>query len=242
MNAKSNRLAVAAIAATLGFQPLLAGAQDLTLQGNVTLQSQFRAISDDLGAVLSYKGQTPTTPLGVTGFDIGISATSTKLENASRYNAALDNKSSLVMPTVRAHKGLPLGFDVGASYASADGIRFVGGELRYALLEGGMLAPAVGLRGSMTRLTGVDELEFDTRGLDLSISKGFAFATPYAGVGRVWVNSTPKIPGVALAAEDFSLAKYYVGLGLNMMLMNINLEADRTGDSTSYSAKLGIRF
>lgn len=242
MNAKSNRLAVAAIVATLGFQPLLASAQDLTLQGNVTLQPQFRALSEDLGAALSYKGQTPTTPLGITGFDIGISATSTKLENAARYNAALDNKSSLVMPTVRAHKGLPLGFDVGASYASADGIRFVGGELRYAIVEGGMLTPAVGLRGSMTRLTGVDELDFDTRGLDLSISKGFAFATPYAGVGRVWVNSTPKIPGVSLAAEDFSLAKYYVGLGLNMMLMNINLEADRTGDSTSYSAKLGIRF
>lgn len=242
MNAKSNRLAVAAIVATLGFQPLLAGAQDLTLQGNVTLQSQFRALSDDLGAALSYKGQTPTTPLGVTGFDIGISATSTKLENASSYAAALDNKSSLVIPTVRAHKGLPFGFDVGASYAKAGDIRFVGGELRYALIEGGLLAPAVGLRGSMTKLSGVDELDFDTRGLDLSISKGFAFATPYAGIGRVWVNSTPKIPGVSLAAEDFSLSKYYVGLGLNMLLMNINLEADRTGDSTSYSAKLGIRF
>lgn len=242
MNAKSNRLAVATLAATLGLSPLLAGAQDVTLQGNVNLQSEFRALSEDLGSALSYKAQVPTTPLGVTGFDIGISATSTKLENASRYNAALENKSSIVIPTVRAHKGLPFGFDVGASYAKAGDIRFVGGELRYALIEGGLLAPAVGLRGSMTKLSGVDELDFDTRGVDLSISKGFAFATPYAGIGRVWVNSTPKIPSVSLAAEDFAVDKYYVGLGLNLMLMNINLEADRTGDSTSYSAKLGLRF
>lgn len=237
-----NRLAIAAIVSAAGFQPLFAVAQDLTLQGNVTTQTQFRALSDDLGAALSYKGQTPAEPLGVTGFDIGIAATSTKLHNAKLYNAALDNEDTLIMPTVRAHKGLPLGFDVGAAYASADGIRYVGGELRYALVAGGTLTPAVGLRGSMTRLTGVDELEFDTRGLDISISKGFAFATPYAGIGRVWVNSTAKVPGLALAAEDFALDKYYVGIGLNMMLMNLNLEADRTGESTSYSAKLGIRF
>lgn len=238
----TNRLAIAASISVIGFLPTLSAAQDLTLQGNITAQPQFRALSDDLGAALSYKAQTPAEPLGITGFDIGISATSTKLHNASQYGAALDNNSTLVMPTVRAHKGLPFGFDIGASYAAADGIKFVGGELRYALVEGGTLVPAVGLRGSLTRVTGVDELDFDTRGVDLSVSKGFAFATPYAGIGRVWVNSTAKVPGLTLAPENFSLDKYYVGIGINMMLMNLNLEADRTGEATSYSAKLGIRF
>lgn len=241
MISAKNRLAIAAIVSAAGFQPMFATAQDLTLQGHVNTQPEFRALSEDLGAALSYKGQTPAEPLGVTGFDIGIAATSTKLNNANQYGAALENEDTLIMPTVRAHKGLPFGFDVGASYAAADGIRFVGGELRYALVEGGTLTPAVGLRGSITRLTGVDDLDFDTRGLDISISKGFAFATPYAGIGRVWVNSAAK-PGLALAEEDFALDKYYVGIGLNMMLMNLNLEADRTGESTSYSAKLGIRF
>lgn len=233
---------IVALISISSFLPLSATAQDLVLKDNIFTQTQFRALSDDLGAALSYKGQTPAEPLGITGFDIGIAATSTKLQNTTRYNAALDNETTLVVPTVRAHKGLPFGFDIGASYASTGDIRYVGGELRYALLEGGTLSPAIGLRGSMTRLTGIDELDFDTRGLDLSISKGFAFATPYAGIGRVWVNSTAKVPGLTLADEDFSLAKYYVGIGLNMMLININVEADRTGEATSYSAKFGIRF
>lgn len=232
------------LASTLiaGFHSFGAAAQDLQLKGNITQQSEFRALSDDLGAALSYKGKTPAEPLGITGFDIGLAVSSTKLANADRYSGALDNKTNFYLPTVSAQKGLPLGFDIGAAYASGNGIKYVGGELRYALVEGGTLVPAVGLRGSMTRVTGVDELGFSTRGLDLSVSKGFAFATPYAGIGRVWVNSTPKISGVALESETFSLSKYYVGVGLNMMLLNLNLEADRTGDATSYSAKLGVRF
>ncbi|HET6719800.1 MAG TPA: hypothetical protein VFH22_09145, partial [Rhodocyclaceae bacterium] len=105
-----NRLAIAAIVAAAGLQPMFAAAQDLTLQGNVDTQVKFRALSDDLGAALSYKGMTPAEPLGVTGFDIGIAATSTKLHNANQYGAALENEDTLIMPTVRAHKGLPFGF------------------------------------------------------------------------------------------------------------------------------------
>jgi len=81
----------------------------------------------------------------------------------------------------------------------------------------------------------------DTRGLDVSISKGFAFVTPYAGLGRVWVESDPH--GTAgLRAEKFSLTKAFVGVGMNFALLNLNLEADKTGELTSYSLKLGLRF
>ena len=234
---------VIALALCAGLTSSWSSAQDLQLNSTTIVgQTQFRALSDDLGAALSYKGKTPAESLGITGFDVGISVTSTKLANADRYGAALDN-NNLLLPTVSAQKGLPFGFDVGATYASANGIKFVGGELRYALVEGGTLVPAVGLRGSMTRLTGVDELGLSTRGVDLSVSKGFAFATPYAGIGRVWVNSAPKFASnTPLETETFALNKYYVGVGLNMMLLNLNIEADRTGDATSYSAKLGIRF
>lgn len=242
MSTKALRISCAGCIAIAGLIPALAMAQGLQLSGNVSRQAEFRALSDDLGAALSYRSQTPTESLGITGFDVGIGATSTRLSNAGSYGQALDNKSSLLMPTISAHKGLPLGFDLGASYSSGNGIRHVGGELRYALIDGGTLTPAVGLRGSMSRINGGDELDFNTRGIDLSISKGFAFATPYAGVGRVWINSTPRGNGLALDAESFSLNKYYVGIGLNVLLMNLNIEADRTGEATSYSAKLGIRF
>src|SRR5438034_2379749 len=50
-------------------------------------------------------------------------------------------------------------------------IKLYGGELRYAIVPGGAAMPAIGVRGSYTKLTGVAQLDFDTKGLDLSISK-----------------------------------------------------------------------
>jgi hypothetical protein len=128
-------------------------------------------------------------------------------------------------------------------YAQIPGsnIKYYGGELRYAVVQGGVTMPAIGVRGNFTKVTGVDQINFDTRGLDLSISKGFAVATPYAGIGRVWVNSDPK-GAPLLAKEDFGLNKYFVGVGLKLVLFNFNLEADKTGDVTGYSAKVGLRF
>ena len=150
---------------------------------------------------------------------------------------------TLPIPTLRAHKGLPAGFDVGVMYASipSSNIRYYGGELRYAIIEGDAVAPAIGVRGSLTKLSGVDQLSLDTRGLDLSISKGFGFVTPYAGIGRVWVNSDPK--GIAfLRGEKFALNKGFVGVGTKFLVMNVNLEADKTGDVTAYSLKASVRF
>src|SRR5205809_689848 len=80
--------------------------------------------------------------------------------------------------------------DLGAAVPSTN-IKLYGGELRYAIGPGGIAMPAIGVRGSYTKLTGVDQLDFDTKGVDLSISKGFTIFTPYAGVGKVWVASTP---------------------------------------------------
>ena len=120
-------------------------------------------------------------------------------------------------------------------------IRYYGGELRFALVRGDSVTPAIGLRGSFTKVTGVDQLDLDTRGLDISISKGFGFITPYAGIGKVWVESDPKgVP--TLTKEDFSLNRGFVGVGMNFAILNLNLEAAKTGDVTAYSVKVGLRF
>jgi len=154
-----------------------------------------------------------------------------------------DTDTTLYVPTLRLHKGLPAGFDIGLTYASIPGsnISYAGGELRYAILKGGVASPALGVRASVTKLSGVDQLAFDTRGLDISISKGFGFLTPYAGIGRVWIESDPRGTG-GLRTEKFSLTKAFVGFGMNFAVLNVNLQADKTGDASSYSLKLGWRF
>lgn len=232
----------ALLCASLAASP--AWAQEVDQLQNLA-QAEFRLLSEDLGAALSYHAQIPAEPLGVTGFDIGVGLTATQMQNAAILQRATsdDADSTLYVPTLRLHKGLPAGFDIGLTYASIPGsnIEYTGGELRYALLQGGVASPAVAVRGSITRLSGVDQLSMDTRGVDISISKGFAFLTPYAGIGRVWVESDPHGTG-GLRAEKFSVAKAFVGFGLNFALLNLNFQVDKTGDATSSSLKLGWRF
>lgn len=208
-------------------------------------QAQFRLLSEDLGAALSYHAQIPAEPLGITGFDFGVGLTATKMENAAILQQVTsdDADTTIYVPTLRLHKGLPAGFDIGLTYASIPGsnITYTGGELRYAILQGGVASPAIAVRGSLTKLSGVDQLSLDTRGVDISISKGFAFLTPYAGIGRVWVESDPRGTG-GLRTEKFSLTKAFVGIGMNFAVLNVNFQVDKTGDATSSSVKLGWRF
>ena len=56
-----------------------ATAADNIDQVNQLLQTEFRQLSEDLGSALSYKALTPAAPLGISGFDIGVEVTATKL-------------------------------------------------------------------------------------------------------------------------------------------------------------------
>lgn len=208
-------------------------------------QLQFRLLSEDLGAALSYKPLIPAEPLGLTGFDLGIEVSATQLQNTAVYAAVTrDSTDTLILPRLHVHKGLPFGFDLGVSYAAVpdSNIKLWGAEMRYAILKGGTATPALALRGSYTSLEGVSQLQFNTAGLDLSISKGFAIFTPYAGVGKVWVRSTPDVSIPLLVEEKFDLNKVFVGVNMNLAVINIAIEGDKTGAATSYGIKFGWRF
>jgi hypothetical protein len=208
------------------------------------LQPQFKSLSQDLGAALSYKAVSPAEPLGVTGFDIGVEVTGTKLKHSDIWDKASSGGAPSTLPVPKLHviKGLPFNIDVGAIYTKipTTNISLLGGELRYAFLKGGVATPAVAVRGTYTKLSGVDQLDFSTKGLELSVSKGFAMLTPYAGAGIVWVDSKPKV--AALSDESFHQNKYYLGANLNLGLVNFALEYDNTGSTNSYTAKFGLRF
>lgn len=205
------------------------------------VQSEFKIFSEDLAAALSYKAVTPPTPLGITGFDLGLEITSTKMRNLDKATGGSMN--NLPLPKLHVYKGLPMNFDIGAVYSAVpnSNVKYFGGELRYAILEGGMALPAVGIRGAITKLTGVDKLSLSTKSLDISVSKGFLMFSPYAGAGIVWADSTPNNAG-SLTKESFQQTKVFLGGNLNMGLANVALEMDKTGSASSVSAKVGFRF
>jgi hypothetical protein len=233
-----------ALFCTLGLaQPAMAAS--ISTLGSL-VQPEFRTLSEDLGAALSYKPVTPAAPLGTTGFDLGIEVTQTDISRSAQLLSKASGNSSvnskLYVPKLHIDKGLPFGIDIAAFYSKipSTNISLYGGELRYAILQGGIAQPAIAVRGSFTKLGGVDQLSLSTKGLDISISKGFASFTPYAGVGQVWVNSTPNVAG--LAAEKFTQGKVFVGANLNLLATNIAAELDKTGGIQSISLKLGFRF
>ncbi len=223
-------------------------AKDLDLSG-LTTQAAFEEVSENLTAAMSYKAVAPTEALSSGllpfGFDVGIEASSTNINDKGALNDAFsgDAPSNIIIPKLHAHVGLPFGIDVGAFITSipSSNIKLIGYELRYAIIDGGTVTPAVGIRVASTTLSGVDNYEFSSRSIDISVSKGFVMLTPYAGVGKVWADS--EFDNVAgLSNVDVSQSKYYAGLNVNLGLFNIAVEGDKTGGYSTYSAKFGFRF
>lgn len=216
---------------------------------NALIQPEFRLFSEDLASALSYKSVSPGEAQGITGFDIGVELTGTKMSNANIWweKATGDSKVTSTLPLTRlhAHKGLPFGIDVGFSITSVPGsnIDVTGGEIRYAILDGGIATPAIAVRVTSSRLSGVDQLSLTNTGYEFSISKGFILFTPYAGIGQIKTESKPKGTAAAvLSKESFTSSKTYVGVNMNFGLLNVGLETDKTGDNTSYTLKFGLRW
>ena len=120
----------------------------------------------------------------------------------------------------------------------------MGAEVKWAILQGSAVTPAVAIRGAYTKLSGVTDMDISTKSADLSISKGFAMFTPYAGYGMVWIESKEKstIRSLPLQDESLSEAKWFVGCKITFFpLMNFVAEAD-FAKVNSYSARLNIHF
>lgn len=220
-------------------------ARSTDLDGLADLSAaQFETLIENIGAATHYKSVSPAEPLGLIGFDVALGISLTDIDSTLLSLASQDSIDSGSLPLVRAsvHKGLPFGFDVGASLAVLPGtdFRVIGAELRYALLRGSVLTPAVAIRGSYSVVTGSDELDIDNAGLELSISKGFLLLTPYAGIGVVRSNGDPS-DGFGLSETDVNQEKLFAGVNLKLGF-NLAFEVDRTGDHTSATAKAGFRF
>jgi hypothetical protein len=242
-----------ALLAVLGcFSQSSFAATTFTMSGlaGASMQTNFRALSEDFGAAFSYKPVTPAAALGLTGFDIGIEVSGTDVsKSATAWKAITGNDGVGTLPVAKLHvaKGLPFGIDIAAFYTSVPttDIKLTGFALSYAILEGGMVEPALTVRAASTTLSGINEFSFGTKSLDISFSKGFVGFTPYIGAGQVWVDSSTTnttLVNAGLVGESFTQSKVFAGLNINLGLPNFALEADQTGGIQTVSAKLGLRW
>lgn len=232
--------ATAAFAALLAASP--AFASEFPSIGSLP-QSAFRGLAEDLGAAFSYKGVTPATSLGPLGFDVGVEATQTSLEHRSAFQGAgAGSPSNLFVPRVHLYKGLFAGLDIGGFVGGASdvGATLFGVDLRYAFVQDSVTSPALAVRASATRASGLGSLGVDTAAVDLMASKQLAIFTPYAGAGAVRVRASAS--GTPLAEERFTQGRWFGGLNVNLLAVNLAFEAEKAGDNRSISAKIGWRF
>lgn len=241
------KLFVAFLAVFLVSSHAWAGKADIDLKGlKGSVNEQFRDLSRQIGMAVAYKPVAPAEPLGILGFDIGIEATFAKIDNDSTFwqDAAPDMPSMLPIPKIHLAKGLPFGIDVGVIYSEIpeSKISLLGAEVKWAILEGTMATPAVAVRGTYTKLDGIDGLDLNTKGIDISISKGLLMLTPYAGIGQVWIDSDPSGTGIAgLSKASISETKFFGGVQASLLIFKITAEVE-VADIPSYTIKLSTGF
>jgi len=235
----------------LFFSAVPAVAENINFQPGMT-QELFKDLSKDLGGIMIYRAVAPATPLGLTGFDIGVEVTLTDVNTGKDYwKKAFKNQDApafLLMPKLHVQKGLPFGIDLGLVYSQLPGtdIKYLGGEVKYAILDGGAVWPAVAVRGSYTQIFGVDQLDFKTYGLEVTASKGFGTGikiTPYASLGEYWGSSDPKnLPaGIALSGESFAMTRFAAGAKLQILMFAVTAEADYVR-VPSYTLRVGVTW
>jgi len=230
------------VAISFSLAASVASAQDFDLAVAAT-QANFASVSKDIIAVTSYKALGPAEAGGVTGFSFGAyGAYSSTLKPGAWQNVTGSKVDAIGVAGISARKGLPFGIDLGAIYARVPSTNaaIYGGSVQWAALSGGAISPAVALRGSYVKLVNGDDIEADSKTLDVSVSKGFLFFTPYTGVGYVWGTVTPDHP--TLNKEKVEDARYFAGVRLSLGLMEITPEYERLGDSNLYNLRLSLGF
>lgn len=214
-------------------------------------QTEFKELSKEAGVALSYHNLAPSVTLGITGFEVAGQAVSVDIPKKVSYWASAfgsDAPDFLILPSLRARKGLPFGIDVGAMYAYVpdSNIKLYGVEVSKALLDGGLITPTLGIRGSWSKLAGVDDLDLQTFAADVNLSKGFVLLTPYVGAGIVQIDSKPKgnlktlSPG--LKDETITQPRYFGGVKLSLIpLVSLTGEVEYSERAT-YSLKAAVGF
>ena len=243
-----SRLFCGVAAAVLAFSVSSAVAADINFTSPIS-QNDFKSLTKEAGAALGYRNLAPAEPLGITGFDIGVEVSAMSIdENSTYWKAAFGNDAPayLAVPKIRARKGLPFGIDIGAiySYVPDSNVKLYGFELSKAILDGGIALPAVGVRATYTKMTGVEDLGLQTYGVDASISKGFLFITPYAGAGMLWIKSEAKgyLKSISLSDVSTTVPRYFGGVKITPLpLFSLTAEAEYA-EQPVYSLKVAIGF
>ena len=202
----------------------------------------FKNLVSELGFAMSPDAFHPARTTGFGGFILSIGASYTKINSdatsvepdgtkiqywhlgtrgptnsaTSSFSTQNDNPDSVLqIYSLKARKGLPLGFEVAGSlgYLVDTSLWMLGGDVRWAPFEGfrtgaGGILPDISVGGGVRTVMGTDKFTLTTVAIDAELSKPISIAstvvlTPWVGFQRLWifgdstvVDSTPNVDAV----------------------------------------------
>lgn len=233
-----------ALALVLALAATTAAAEDFSFTPAPS-QSDFKSASRDVIAVTSYKALGPAEAGGITGFSIGAYGSYSSVEDKGAWKRLTgSNVDAVGVVGASLRKGLPFGVDLGAMYAQVPGTdaKLAGGEVRWAVLPGGVATPAVALRGTYVKFFGEDDLKADAETVDISISKGFLFVTPYAGVGYVWGTVDPSNSFPTLSKVDVEKTRVFAGARVSLGFLELTPEYEKLGKNDVFNLRVSLGF
>jgi|GEM_PF-673595 len=219
----------AAVACLLTAQVASAATNDIRLrglierdaQGNIVRDAQnnavlrqddFKALTTELGFILTPSPLQPAETTGQSGFDyaiggaIHIGPNQFGNDRTTYWQDATEGNSLPVMTTlgVRGRKGfiLPIPMtsevELGAQWLVDSNLLNLGGKLRLALNEGFAWIPDFAVEAGVNRLVGSQELDFTTITAGGSVSKGFGVfgdfnLTPFASYQAILINAASRL-------------------------------------------------
>jgi len=217
--------------------------------------AQVNSLLQLVGVTWAHRAYQPATPLGMlVGLDIGVETTG--LSIPADISTALGTftgstpPSFLLLPKLNIHKGLPLGIDLGFSFAtfaaSGQTVTSIGGDINWAFISGAAL-PSIAVRGGFSS-NNFWFMQTTTWTLDALISKNLVFIDPYVGGGARFWNGTVSVPVGALPANISASGSGVVphifgGLALKMGFFHMTGEADySTTGLLVYGGKVSFGF
>lgn len=185
------------------------------------------------------------------GFDVGIAVTAVPVDtNAAYWQRSTGSDFSVgdhvAVPRIVASKGLSFA-TISAMYAKVpdSGLQVWGAALDVPIIGGGIVKPTVALRGAYSTLRGSENLDLNTYGLELFVSKGFGPFTPYAAIGRArseaegFYIASPTVVALPPLIDEHDTNRITVGVKFSLLIPKIVIEATQ-GHELSYSAKISL--
>lgn len=220
-----------------------------SFSGDVSIKAltptDLSIFAKDLNNLISYRNAGPAEPSGLLGFEFKALANFLDSDNDNIWNNSVTGgaPSTLTAPQIVVTKGLPYNFDLSARTGKVldTELKFTGAFVKYSILEGTMLTPALSVGLGFSKITGGADFDASQYEAQTVVSKGFANFTPYAGFSWSKIEISPHAStGLAETSEDD--IRSFAGFRFSFLpLAWMNLEYGKS-DVSSLTASFSLGF